>query len=960
MQLRRFWILAVIVAASAGLVSAQTQTGTITGVVTDAQGAVMPGVTVSIESPALIGGTKTTITNQTGSYQFTQLAPGFYTVIFHLSGFQTIRKEEIDVRVAFVSKVDSAMQVAGVEETVTVTGESPVVDVKSSVAATNIEKELFDTVPSGNNPFTMAAFVPGMVTGRLDVGGNEGAQQYGLEIFGSDPNQKTFSIDGLKVNWPGGEGGATMQYYDFAMFEEYNFQTSQQTAEVDVPGVYMNMVTKSGGNEFSGDAAYYFENDAMQAENIDDELAQKLGLQPGQETGAAGNPIDISYDFNATLGGPIARDKVWFFGSMRWWRLDQFQIGAKNADGSQAIDDNRIRNFMGKGTFQLTTNDKFSFMAQGNHKQRFHRRDPPYVFTEDKASRYQNQWAYNVLGQYSRILGTTGLFDIRFGRMWGTTPYGYQEGVGPEDISIADTVAFSIVNSQFTEYFNPNHRNQFNVSYSTFQDWGGQNHDIKVGFQASWERMFQESQRLQDYRLEVASGAPTFAVLSNTPVTEEELTNTWAIFLQDNWTVGQRLTVNLGVRLDSINGIVTDQSSPAGTWIGERNVSRQDGLPGWTSIAPRLGFAYDLRGDGKTAIKGGYGRYYVQTGTLISQTLNRNGFSEVRPTWRDLDDNLRITPGPCGNITCSAELGTIPPFSTSNTTYDTESKRPFDDEFSIGVDHSLTQDLALSATYFHRRHPYGLGQINLLKPPSAYTPVERQFTNPSGQVETITVYSIDPAAFRVSQLSITSSDLLKSSYDGFSINVNKRMRDRWQLLAGMAFSSNQGYYHTGILTNNNNYDLNNPNSHLGREDSSVFTDVPFQLNVAGSYMLPKDFLIALKYQARSGIPLVRQLGVRGLTQNETVYVAPRGEDRTEFVAALVDLRFSKQFSLGERARFDAIIDLFNLLNTNSILDQNTSVGTSSGPAVATLAPTWGRPSLIVTPRIIRLGVRLSF
>ncbi len=292
MQMRRLFTLAATLLLVAGQVSAQTQTGTITGVVTDEQGAVMPGVTVIIESPALIGGARTAVSNTTGSYQFSQLAPGMYTVTFQLSGFNTMRMEEVDVRVAFNSTVNARMAVAGVEETVTVTGESPVVDVRSSVAATNIDKELFDAVPSGNNPFTMAAFVPGMVTGRLDVGGNEGAQQYALEVFGSDTGQKTFSVDGLKVNWPGGDGGATMQYYDFAMYEEYNFQTSQQSAEVDVPGVYMNMVTKSGGNQFANDNAFYFENDALQGNNIDEEL-QALGIQQG-------NPIDIAYDWNST------------------------------------------------------------------------------------------------------------------------------------------------------------------------------------------------------------------------------------------------------------------------------------------------------------------------------------------------------------------------------------------------------------------------------------------------------------------------------------------------------------------------------------------------------------------------------------------------------------------------------------------------------------------------------------
>jgi hypothetical protein len=350
----------------------------------------------------------------------------------------------------------------------------------------------------------------------------------------------------------------------------------------------------------------------------------------------------------------------------------------------------------------------------------------------------------------------------------------------------------------------------------------------------------------------------------------------------------------------------------------------------------------------------------VQTGTLIAENLNRNGVTDVRATWRDLDGNLRLTPGACGSITCSPELGTIPAFSTSNRTYDGNAKRPFDDEFSIGVDHSLTNDLGMSVTYHHRRHPYGLGLINLARPSTGYTPVDRQFTNPSGQVETITVYSLDPALLRVSQQSITSSDVLKSSYDGVNISVNKRFRERWQMLGGMAFSNNKGFYHDGILTTGNGFDLNNPNSHLGREDSAIFTDVPFQMNLAGSYLFPKDVLVAVKYTARSGVPLLRQLSVRGLTQNETVYVAPRGEDRTESVAAFVDLRLSKRFELGERARFEASVDLFNLLNSNSILDQNSSVGTSSGPTVAALSTSWGRPSLLLTPRIIRLGVKLSF
>ena len=172
--------------------------------------------------------------------------------------------------------------------------------------------------------------------------------------------------------------------YGFEMYEEFNMQTASGTAESDVSGVYMNMVTKSGGNRVSSDHNIYFMNDSLQGDNVDDELRQRLGLASGQQTGAAGNPIDISYDWSSTLGGPIKRDKVWGFVATRWWRLDQLQIGARNADGTQAIDDNRIRNMMGKVTYQLASSTRASLMFNRNLKDRFHRRDAPYCLLKTR------------------------------------------------------------------------------------------------------------------------------------------------------------------------------------------------------------------------------------------------------------------------------------------------------------------------------------------------------------------------------------------------------------------------------------------------------------------------------------------------------------------------------------------------------------------------------------------------
>src|SRR4029453_3559766 len=219
-------------------------------------------------------------------------------------------------------------------------------------------------------------------------------------------------------------------------------QTASGAAESDVSGVYMNMVTKSGGNRFSSDNNFYFMNDALQGSNIDDDLRTRLGLAPGTQTGARGNPIK--------------RGKAWFFGAVRRWRLDQFQIGARNADGSQAIDDNRIENYMGKVTWQAAATPRASFMFTRNLKSPFHRPDAPYLFTADKASVLQDQPAQNYVAQVNQVWGKRTVFDARFGRMWGVFPTRYQKEVTPTDIAIRDISRFTVENAETEKSLNPN------------------------------------------------------------------------------------------------------------------------------------------------------------------------------------------------------------------------------------------------------------------------------------------------------------------------------------------------------------------------------------------------------------------------------------------------------------------------------------------------------------------------
>ena len=372
------------------------------------------------------------------------------------------------------------------------------------------------------------------------------------------------------------------------------------------------------------------------------------------------------------------------------------------------------------------------------------------------------------------------------------------------DISVIDTVREEQFNADRRgEYHGPTHRNQFNGSLTYFLDTGAGSHNFKFGGQASREYLENRSFKNGDALGKMEDGVPKKIEISRTPTTNHARLNTWAAYAQDAWTIGGRLTLNLGVRFDGIYGYVPAQSSPDGTWAAlSQELAGGDifsvpsditGLPDWPmNIGPRASFAFDLFGDGRAALKGGWGRYYTQMGVGLASGANPNAGSSAEVGWNDIDGDRLVDLGPSGTLADSPELD-LSEFNGftggASTEYDDNAKRPYSDDISLGVDMTLGGDISASVTYHRRSHRDSLGHLNRARPPSAYDQISFECEDCPG---TYTGYALQEAYRGLQDNVITNVDALKSDYNGVAIQIQKRFSNRWQMLGGATFSSHKG------------------------------------------------------------------------------------------------------------------------------------------------------------------------
>jgi hypothetical protein len=917
---------------------AQVNTGAITGSATDASGAVLPGVTVTLTGARLIGGPQTQVTDTSGTYRFDRLPPGDYEIKFELSGFRTVEQANIRVNAAFVATINGRMEVGTLAESITVTGESPTVDTKSNIQQTVMSQEILEGIPTGRDPWSLAKLIPGVQVATYDVGGTQSMQQSSMAAHGSNTNDVSYMIDGATVNWPGGGGGATMIYYDQGMFEEVNYITSAAPAEMLTGGVNINMVTKDGGNIWRGNLRYNFSNDDLQSENWADTQAVNPNF--------LGNPTKKTYDFNLSGGGAIVRDRVWVNGTVRRWIVNKL-VSARNPDGSQALDDNTLKNYSGKVVAQITASNKISAGYFWNDKIRGHRRDGSFRIP-DIASVHQVNPVQTTQVKFTSVRDRL-VFESNFSVMDGITHYTYQDDTAPDAIRKVDNTLQEVFFASDREDRQPNSRHQFdNVVSYVKTGWGG-DHLLKGGVQ--WGRLWYESQYsvLGDHHVIYNNNVPTSVLQFNTPTNPRNEATVLGLFFQDSWSMN-KLTLNLGARWDKYVGTLPEQSNPGGRFIGPVDLDETEVINHNRGVW-RLGASYDLGGNGRTALKANYSRYALQVG--IDRVTNLNPMSNGSRTcpWTDPNGDGRFVESEVNVAQCTGFSGGV------NTRYADGIRWPYSDEVTVGMETQLPGAVRFGGMYYYRTNRDQFGQRNVAVPTNTYT--EHTVSVPNGPGGTVaTPVPTTAKVFNVRSDLVSAQDIVRenaeyldTNYHGVEFTATKRFTRGWQMQAGYTIGRNQG----GVLPNANS-DLNDPNNTLYPE-GIIGNDSTQAFRLSGSYMLPWELNLAGSMIANNGYPLVStyvlsraNAALQGVTlarATQTLQLSERGEERYGNVT-MVDIRISRSFNFGSRS-IQPYADFFNIGNADTAVTQTVAVG-----------PNYLYPTEILAPRIIRVGFSLNF
>ncbi|HEY6384398.1 MAG TPA: TonB-dependent receptor, partial [Candidatus Acidoferrum sp.] len=942
----RILFILVLVCFLPATISAQVAiTGKITGVITDSSGSAVPNAKVTVKGTSLMS-PRTMATGSEGDYLFDLLPPGTYDLTVTATGFRTVNETGIVLTAGFTATVNSKLQVGEVTQTVQVEGE-PVVDLQNVQTSTTFDQTLLQDIPSGRDPWSTVAQMPGVTSSTFDVAGDNSYQQSAMQIHGSTQAEQIYSYNGLDLNWPGSSGGYTQFYTNHDSFDEFQVVADNAPASVPIGGIYMNMVTKSGSNELHGQAAAYYLTAGTQAD-VKQPVFQGTPVPTG-------SPFDMTRDTSASLGGPIKKDKWWLFGSYRRYDLRQRILAVTDQAGNPVVDVNHQTNTDLRSDWQINAKNKFSFIWLYNEQNRFFRRDTAYQFVTQDASWKQIEPAYILQGLWTSQITNNFLLDFRVGWNKIIFPLSYQTnstGLNKQDIGYSTESGAAPY-----EFQNPAWVLKWSASGSWYKgNWHG-SHNFQFGFE--WgdnynSYIYNVNQGINAIYNSNPSTQPVFSqpfqvVAYNTPTTQKNYFRDTSFYLQDTWTIKRRLTLNLGMRYDRFTTYYPQQTTNTNLMFPQLFQSdhifpASGNLVDWNTVSPRIGVAWDPTGKGDSVIRFGYGIYYIMQGTGLAETSNPNGLIALTFPWGPFSPGCTHCDANDDGIPQLSEwlpAGATPVASSGGAQINRNMSRPYSEEVSVGYEKQLWRDLRVGATYYYRTKKNLFGTENAAVQQSDYVPITALSGSPIINPITnrpMTLFSFqptDPNKFGAFNNLVTNiSQLDNNSYNAVEFTAVKRLSNKWQVLGGFTIQRQKGTFGRGFSDEATADNFNDPNNNINRQNNYLNLDSTYVFKLDSTYELPWKFGTSVNFQHYTGFPIqpTETFNVpdgQGVNIAENVILQPAGIQRLPSVNQL-NLRFSREFVVNERWHLTPIVDFFNLTNSQTTIAEVTQYTPPTG------------------------------
>lgn len=973
------WFLCLLaVLALATSAGAQDFRGRINGTVTDNTGAVLPGVTVTVSSPALIQ-PQVQVSGAEGDYRFLALPPGVYTVAFELTGFGSVKREGVRVVINQTLTVDQRMEVATLQETVTVTGASPIVDTSTTTMGTNFTKELLTEIPNARDVWAAMAQAPGMQMTAYDVGGSRTGNQTGYRSYGFDDQNQT-RMEGIDTTEA---TSANAGYFDFGSFEEFQVGGAGADASAFAGGAVLTISVKSGSDKLSGNWYSDFQNKSFISNNVPDFLKTAntrddegfFTRTPLQR----GNQIKKQYDLNGNIGGPLWKGHAWAFYSYRLNDQYKYTLGLPSN-----IERSKLTNpYTFKTTFQISRNNQLIGFI--NKRQKLQDKRGISLTTPLSAAYYQSSENTPMKAEWTSVLGSRAFLDVLVGNWWNFFPlrpvrdfdlYDGPWGPGRTDLATGQIFDGGANNGyQDQKRWKP----QGYVTLSYFKDgWMG-SHDFKIGVDIKRDRRSLFRDQPFDIFYRDNNGAVSQVDIYNTSVTGINDVNYQAGWIADTWKINHRLTLNLGLRYEAYQDEWPEQTfAPNGipalanwtdarytSFMAKRTVEART-VADTKDFSPRVGMAYDLTGDNRTVVKAYFGQTRWNSADTLADLENPVGIAQLRyafvpctatvTTNCDLNGN-KLVDGPAELGAFNSTVG-----GAGFVTIDRGLKRPTNNEFSTDIEREIVQALSARVAYVYKNIRNLWGEVDTVRTPAYNVPFtinDLGADNVAGTADDQQFQSFGFQTGLASNRVYTNPEGNDADFHTVEFSLNRRFAGKWMLLNSFGYTwSKQQHVSTAATPIPTGYTRNysyRPTDRLFGDEYGRETSTIWNYKLVGRYTMPFDIGASGSLRVQSGQQYGRTITVNIPGDgNRGVRVEPITAHRYDTVS-IVDLRLDKSFRVPKVGKLTVQFDGFNLLNSNAItaFRQNSANNASA-------ANLYREVTGILDPRIYRVGFRWDF